>query len=578
MANYESVLDARVNLRLVVTDNAGSTYVELWLIRTSGTGRYSDFTNNSWSVNIDGQTASGSGKYDVRSGSQRILATTLYPARSAGARDISVSGSFSDPRGNVAAGSTGGAFTLAGFPSAPTIGTLTQNSLTEATLTWSAPSTNGGSAVTGYRVQYGTSATFTAATTLDVGLVTTRKLTGLTPGSKIYTRVAALNAVTSAASTSSAYSALLQLQLIAEIGDLDGWSSFGTLPAGLAPLAGDGLRRASVSPLGPGAPLGLLREIISTGSGSVTISTLGIQRTITGLTVGARYKLSATMIALETAAPGNVYRLGVVGIGTAGTAEAGASPVTLLDYTFTATATTHTLRAYLAESASWSGSGWFESVAFYGIKLTELPNTSPYRLQDIAYESSLASHFTLACDTVGAAWWVDRANVTRFRQAESQDAIVATFTDQREAGKREYVDIIASYDTANVVNVLKVNNHGRDAETGNAEDFTYSVSDTDSAAEWGTRAGSIEMSLWSPGGTEIGLRTAEILDNHSEPEITISTIRWNAQEDPALAATLDIQDRVRVEFRGRVQDSRILGIKHAMTPERWMVTMELAMG
>jgi len=57
-------------------------------------------------------------------------------------------------------------------------------------------------------------------------------------------------------------------------------------------------------------------------------------------------------------------------------------------------------------------------------------------------------------------------------------------------------------------------------------------------------------------------RILEIVADHANPEVTISGLRWNAQEDPTLAASLDVQDRVRVEFKGVSQDSRIIGIKH----------------
>jgi len=66
-------------------------------------------------------------------------------------------------------------------------------------------------------------------------------------------------------------------------------------------------------------------------------------------------------------------------------------------------------------------------------------------------------------------------------------------------------------------------------------------------------------------------RLKEGLAWHSSPQVVVSRVRWNAQENPALAATLDVQDRVRIEFRGTTQDSRIVGIKHDMLGDRWVM-------
>ena len=44
---------------------------------------------------------------------------------------------------------------------------------------------------------------------------------------------------------------------------------------------------------------------------------------------------------------------------------------------------------------------------------------------------------------------------------------------------------------------------------------------------------------------------------------------------PALAATLEVQDRIRVEFRGQTQDSRIVGIKHDLSGDRWMMDIDI---
>ena len=70
-------------------------------------------------------------------------------------------------------------------------------------------------------------------------------------------------------------------------------------------------------------------------------------------------------------------------------------------------------------------------------------------------------------------------------------------------------------------------------------------------------------------------RTAEVLTKYKTPAKTITSFRWNAQEDPTLGATLDIQDRIRVEYQGLVQDSLIAGIKHDLSGDRWLMGLTL---
>jgi hypothetical protein len=665
--------------------------------------------------------------------------------------------------GTSLSGTIDGQFDYALPPLAPTLDAVVSAGPTSATVSWTPDDDDGDSAITGYRIVYANNVGFSGASTLDVGATTSTVVAGLTPG-QWWFKVASLNAVTSAASTSSVFSAVGTAVLSGDVGDLDGWSPFGTLPGGLTPLVGDGLRRGAVYPLGASAPTGLLREIQCTGSGSVAAGALGFERTFTGLTVGRTYKLNGTALSLQDTTPaGNLYRFAVTGIGAGSnvTTSDTTHPEEIPEYTFVATLATHVLRVELNEAAAWSGDGWFEAVGFYGITLTEIPNPSPLRLQDVALEASLKRHFTVACDTVGAVWWVDTDDVTQFRQVPDDSAVRAIFTDRRAPGELEYVDLAANYDTRNVVNDLEVTNHGRDAATGNVENATYNVVDGDSVTAWGVRAGVIEMCLrsgyvdqinlihhpipatssgWAPhpavtgsypsnnprnGGPvlrgtrtttaatsltfeegtaalnlEVGQeytvavwvrsniaatieliprrastttavdsltaatlvantwtrisntftvgdsadtpvqfairwsngavgnwleacdpvlvegdtagdyidgsfaddsdlvyewvgpvnasasqrrtfallndRLTEIVDGLKTPQRVISSITWNAQEDPALAAAFDLQDRIRVRFRGVSNDYRVVGMRHSITAKRWLVTFSLA--
>jgi len=102
---------------------------------------------------------------------------------------------------------TGGATTStatvpAGAPSAPTALVVSPGNTT-ATLSWTAPSTDGGSAVTGYRIERSVNAgsTWTVIVSDTASTSTTYSASGLTNGTLYNFRVSALNAVTIGASS-----------------------------------------------------------------------------------------------------------------------------------------------------------------------------------------------------------------------------------------------------------------------------------------------------------------------------------------------------------------------------------------
>lgn len=294
------------------------------------------------------------------------------------------------------------------------------------------------------------------------------------------------------------WAATQRVVLRSTIPGTDGWSAFGvTSNPLLTPLVPEGVRRGSVYSITPG-PAGLLFEVANSGTGSTAQSAVGLQRTFTKLKPGEEYHFSATATALEGGTDVARYKLGGVGLGSSdwGTTTTPGASVKLPAFVFTATAETHVLRIY-AEGASWGGDGLLSAVGFSAVTLTEHTNDSPYRLAPTVFESSLLNHYTRTCASVGAAVWVGRDDVTRFREYAEVSAVRATFTDTRAAGKLEYTDVVTAFDTKNLVTSLEYRNAEIGAD-GNELSREGTINYTGLKEAFGIRKASIETNLDVP--------------------------------------------------------------------------------
>lgn len=121
-----------------------------------------------------------------------------------------------DSAGNTWSGQAIGQYSYYQAPTAPTGLNETAVGTTTATLNWSAPSDNGGVALNGYRVQYSTSPTFASGNvTTNEGTALSKAISGLTPGTTYYWRVAAKNDVTDEAGSWGVYSGTASFTTVA---------------------------------------------------------------------------------------------------------------------------------------------------------------------------------------------------------------------------------------------------------------------------------------------------------------------------------------------------------------------------
>jgi hypothetical protein len=437
--------------------------------------------------------------------------------------------------------------------------------------TWTPPDETSG--LTGYRIQVSTSDSFaTIATQIDVGDVRQADVPALPGGRRYWARVAARTE-----GGVNAYSSARDVMLILSSGDLDGWTRASGKPASLAYFTADGIRRGTLNGLDA-----LYLESIGTGTGDVVPEyTIGICRTLTGLTPGKSYRVRANMTGLyddfgDTRAI--TFALSANGITAAPmTLPEPSATVALPWVEFIATGTSALVQIVLAAALQPApADAEAERVAFHGITVTELSSDYRQRLRNTVYESNLANHFDLACNSVGATWYVAKDGVTRFAAPAATLPISAVFADASGDGVLEFVDIAAGYDTLGTVNRIEATNYGI-GEDGLEQNDTIIANEDDSQARFGVLSTRLDVNLWNaqPYDQAAADRLQLLLADHTEPELFVSEIRWNAQQDLAALVALEIGQRIRIIYRGVAQDSQIVGLTHDVQPTRWMTTLTL---
>jgi len=398
-------------------------------------------------------------------------------------------------------GSLSGSLVYYEVPSAPTMSSVVQSGTDNAvTVTWTAPSSNGGYATSPkYVLQWAYNSSFTGATTISTGSSSlTYTIPNLTYGSTIYVKVSATNDAAIAAGTTSVYSSSASAYLVAPNLSLNGWASFGTVTNNTFTI-----QRTVIPALTP--TTGILRTATASATGgSYTTGGVGIAKTYTDLVIGRQYIVSGKALLTTAAMQGNIYRFAVVGIGNGSsvTLTSTTTGSTIPSYTFTATSTTHTVRIELAESFTVAATGLVESVAFYNFALTRVATDLAYRVQDNLVTGTLVDHFDLATQSVGAHWWVDKTNVTQFAQDFDYVVPSATFSDVVAEGNVYYTDIETAYDTQDIVNDITLTNAGSRASSYGSdkyEEYTVTWVDTDptSISDWGGRKYELETNLWT---------------------------------------------------------------------------------
>ncbi|WP_245607644.1 hypothetical protein [Streptomyces prunicolor] len=222
----------------------------------------------------------------------------------------------------------------------------------------------------------------------------------------------------------------------------------------------------------------------------------------------------------------------------------------------------------------------------HGIDFTVEGGTSS--LADNNYESTLVNHLMLAQNTELGSVFVDKSNVVKaygngslptsepvinFYDAEVDDDPLAAYYLIDGFG--------VAYDDSIMVNDIFVRNLTRGVD----EDLNYTSVETvygpfannTSVATWGARQTELTTNFATEGDVED--YAAVVLDEFDAPELRVDTIRWNATFSVDQVAGLELFDMVNIQYSSEAvtinKPFRVMAIKHDITPDAWLVTLDL---
>lgn len=285
----------------------------------------------------------------------------------------------------------------------------------------------------------------------------------------------------------------------------------------------------------------------------------GTRTTLTGLRIGQRYKVTASVSRRYPARPTAVtgIALGIVGIGYASTFPPGTMPTAQpLAYEFVATATSHVVEAV---GSNETPSGDTVTITVIDPQLIAYHYEPP--LQANVHQGTAREHLDMSCDSILGAVWRPTADYRLEVLRRPDTAIVATLSDRpvaeyvaHEAG---YTAIDAGYAPGDsVINDVEVTNIGRD-EAGEAVDVTSLYADNLSANTYGRKSVQVTTTLATPADvTDLGNATAT---DRSTPGWTPTRVAYRYAD---LDVIPDLYDVVEVIRKGNSWLCRVVGIAY----------------
>lgn len=198
------------------------------------------------------------------------------------------------------------------------------------------------------------------------------------------------------------------------------------------------------------------------------------------------------------------------------------------------------------------------------------------------YESSLSNHFTMACNTVGAMWWVGADGVTRFAFRKYNPSSPLTFLGVRPPdhppGALHYIRPIASAGSSAFFNRALMHNHAAELVGGEWRAADYDVLTVNLGGAYGFSDAEVETNhAANPSGAPIEFYNWLEPTSNFEPKAT--GIVWNAQEDIDRVPDIEIGRSVYLPSDESGRDpwpwNVVIGVRHVITPARWLTEITL---
>lgn len=245
--------------------------------------------------------------------------------------------------------------------------------------------------------------------------------------------------------------------------------------------------------------------------------------------------------------------------------------------------TTANLEIRVAQPLTSSAPGPLSEFAFTVNYVVAAPAAGPWEeLSDTVYESTAANHLALACDTVGAYWWVDPTNTVQFSRGKSpyryQD--LKEFCDDGSGGI-DYGSSALTYTTADIVNAVVATNHSYNPLEDQADDTTKTATSPTSQIFYGHREIAVDLNFvdieWDPEyyGWIIDGRLTDIVENRNELTRRPDILRIRATDHDPIYRNLDITQIVKTKRAGRIFYARINGVQHQLRRTSWTTTYTL---
>lgn len=175
-------------------------------------------------------------------------------------------------------------------------------------------------------------------------------------------------------------------------------------------------------------------------------------------------------------------------------------------------------------------------------------------------------------DTLHAQVYVDRGGNVRAIADNSRPRTVTTPThaatdeDTADPGEIRYTELVPTFDTDAVVNILTIET----LTTGDTVTATYT--DEDSRAAWGDKPQTITVND-GLAETHAGLYLATRVDPDLLPE-RLAFVVGDSPEHLATACALEIGDSIAITRAGLPTTVMVVReIEHVITPTRWVVTL-----